>query len=292
VLVSGGNQPDAGKNAWGSGFLPSVYQGVQCRSEGEPVLYINNPEGISRDMRRQTLDAIDAVNQAQYEDYQDPETLARIAQYELAYRMQTAVPEVMDINTEPQSIRDMYGIEPGKNSIGNNLLLARKLVEQGVRFVQLFDYGWDSHGTGEIQALDVGFVKKCKEADRPIAALLQDLEQRGLLQDTLVVWSQEFGRTPMAQSVNGQQNRFKGRDHHVEAYTMWMAGGGVRPGISYGETDEMGYTGLKDRVHVHDFQATLMHLMGFDHERFTYEFQGRKFRLTDTGGKVVKSILS
>ncbi|MBO0932002.1 DUF1501 domain-containing protein [Fibrella aquatilis] len=291
VLVSGGNQPDAGKSAWGSGFLPSVYQGVQCRSEGDPVLYISNPEGVTRDVRRKTLDAIDALNKAQYEDYQDPETLARIAQYELAYKMQVSVPEVMDINKEPDSIKQLYGIEPGKASLANNLLLARKLVEKGVRFVQLFDYGWDSHGTNAALGIDAGFREKCGQLDQPISALLTDLKQRGLLDETLVVWGGEFGRTPMQQSVNGRKVPFVGRDHHVEAFTIWMAGGGVKAGMTYGETDAMGYSGVSGRVHVHDLQATILHLMGFDHEKLTFDFQGRPFRLTDTAGKVVKPIL-
>jgi hypothetical protein len=292
VLVSGGNQPDAGKAAWGSGFLPSVYQGVQCRSEGDPVLFIQNPDGMSRSLRRKTLDAIEAVNREQYEEFQDPETLARIQQYELAYKMQVSVPGVMNIGDEQESLRRAYGIQPGKTSIANNLLLARKLVEKGVRFVQLFDYGWDSHGSFEAQGINGGFIRKCEEIDRPVAALLADLKQRGLLDETLVVWSAEFGRTPMQQSVNGRKVPFVGRDHHVEAFTVWMAGGGVKAGFTHGETDEMGYTGLSGRVHVHDFQATLLHLLGFDHERLIHEFQGRRFRLTDVHGKVVREVLA
>lgn len=292
VLVSGGNTPDAGKAAWGSGFLPSVYQGVQCRSEGDPVLYINNPDGQSRDLRRRAIETINQINQAQYEDYQDPETLARISQYEMAFKMQVSVPEVMDISKEPDHIHKLYNTQPGKASFANNCLLARRLVENGVRFVQLFDYGWDSHGTFEAQAIDVGFRRKCQEMDQPVAALLTDLKQRGLLDDTLVVWGAEFGRTPMQQSVNGKKMPFIGRDHHTEAFTMWMAGAGVRPGYTHGETDEMGYAGIKGRTHIHDLQATLLHLMGFNHEKLTFEFQGRNFRLTDVAGKVVKDVLA
>lgn len=292
VLVSGGKTPSAGKSAWGSGFLPSIYQGVQCRSEGDPVLYVSNPDGMDGKLRRNTLDAINEINKKEYEDMGDPETLTRIAQYEMAFRMQTSVPEVMDISKEPDYIHEMYGTEPGKSSFANNCLLARRLIEQDVRFVQLFDWGWDSHGTNKKSAIEAGFQDKCKQIDQPMTALIKDLKQRGLLDETLVVWGGEFGRTPMQENRNGKEMPFMGRDHHTEAFTVWMAGGGVKGGLTYGETDEIGYYGTKDRVHIHDLQATILHLMGMDHEKLTYQFQGRPFRLTDVAGKVVRDIIA
>ncbi len=292
VLTSGGKTPDAGKSVWGSGFLPSVYQGVQCRSVGEPVLYLNDPEGIDRAMKKKTIDAINQVNQEHYKEFQDPETLTRINQYELAYRMQMSVPEVMNINTEPASIHELYGTKPGKASFANNCLLARKLVEQGVRFVQLFDWGWDSHGTDEALAIDYGLRNKCREIDRPITALLLDLKQRGLLDETLVVWGGEFGRTPMQENRENKTMPFLGRDHHVEAFTMWMAGGGIKKGASWGETDEIGYYATKGKVSLHDVQATILNQLGFDHEKLVYQFQGRPFRLTDVEGKLIQEIVS
>lgn len=292
VLVSGGKTPSAGKSVWGSGFLPSIYQGVQCRSEGDPVLYVSNPDGMDGRLRRKTLDAINSINEKEYNDVHDPEILTRIAQYEMAFRMQTSVPEVMDISKEPEYIHQMYGTEQGKSSFANNCLLARRLVEKGVRFVQLFDWGWDSHGTDKSTALEAGFQDKCRHVDQPMAALIKDLKQRGLLEETLIVWGGEFGRTPMQENRNGKEMPFMGRDHHTEAFTVWMAGGGIKPGITYGETDEIGYYGIKDRVHIHDLQATILHQMGMDHEKLTYPFQGRDFRLTDVAGKVVKGILA
>lgn len=292
VLLSGGRPPDAGTSAWGSGFLPSICQGVQCRSEGDPVLYVSNPKGVSAKLRRQTLDAINTINEREYQEMGDPETLTKISQYEMAFRMQTSVPEVMDISDEPDYIHQMYGTEPGKSSFANNCLLARRLVERNVRFVQLFDWGWDSHGTSDAQSLEGGFREKCKQTDQAMTALLKDLKQRGLLDDTLVVWGGEFGRTPMQENRDGREMSFVGRDHHTEAFTIWMAGGGVKGGLSYGETDEIGYYGIKDRVHIHDLQATILHLMGLDHEELTYDFQGRPFRLTDIAGKVVRDILA
>ena len=291
VLTSGGNNPDAGKQIWGSGFLPSVYQGVQCRSKGEPVLYLNDPKGVNRDIRKASIDAINEVNKMTHEEFGDPETLSRISQYELAFRMQTAVPGVMDINSEPDYIHEMYGTEPGKVSFANNVLLARKLVENGVRFVQLFDWGWDTHGTGPGGALNIGFIDKCNQTDRPVAALLKDLKQRGLLEETLVVWGGEFGRTPMQENRNGVGQKWAGRDHHPDAFTMWMAGGGIKGGISHGETDELGYSGIAGQQSVYDIQATILHQLGFDHEKFTYEFQGRPFRLTDVEGEVIREII-
>ncbi len=292
VLTSGGQFPDAGKSVWGSGFLPSVYQGVQCRSEGDPVLFIKDPEGIDRDIRRASIDAINEVNRQQFEEFGDPEILSRISQYEMAYKMQISVPEVMDIKTEPQYIHDMYGTQPGKACFANNILLARKLVEKGVRFIQLFDWGWDSHGTDNSTALDEGFINKCRETDKAMTALLLDLKQRGLLEETLVVWGGEFGRTPMMENRGGKTNPFKGRDHHVEAFTMWMAGGGIKRGTSYGETDEIGYAAVSGKTTPFDIQATILNQLGFDHETFTYNFQGRPFRLTDVAGNVIKDIIA
>ncbi len=292
VFVSGGGTPSAGKSVWGSGFLPTVYQGVQCRSHGEPVLYVNNPKGVSRNLRKQSIEAINKINQKQYQEFQDPEILTRISQYEMAFKMQMSVPEAMDISKEPAYIHEMYGTEPGKTSFANNCVLARRLAERGVRFIQLFHWGWDSHGSGAAEALNIGFKKRCKEVDAPIAALLTDLKQRGLLDDTLIIWGGEFGRTPMMENRSGVDNPYFGRDHHTEAFTMWMAGGGIKPGLSYGETDEIGYYGIKDRVHIHDLQATILHTLGLDHLKLTYPFQGRDFRLTDVHGKLVRGILA
>ncbi len=292
VLTSGGKTPDAGKSVWGSGFLPSVYQGVQCRSEGDPVLFLSDPEGIDRDMKRKMIDAINASNRLHYDAFNDPETLTRIAQYEMAFRMQISVPEVMNINNEPDYIHQLYGTTPGKASFANNALLARKLVEQGVRFVQLFDWGWDTHGTSESGAIDIGLRNKCREVDRAMTALILDLKQRGLLEETLVVWGGEFGRTPMQENRENKDNPFLGRDHHVEAFTIWMAGGGIKQGMSWGETDEIGYYPVSGKVSVHDVQATILNQLGIDHERLTYQFQGRPFRLTDVSGQPISEIIA
>lgn len=292
VLTSGGRFPDAGKSVWGSGFLPSVYQGVQCRSEGDPVLFIKDPKGMDRDLRKASIEAINQANAAQYQEYQDPEILSRISQYEMAFKMQISVPEAMNINNEPQYIHEMYGTQPGKACLANNILLARKLVEKGVRFVQIFDWGWDSHGTDANLAIDVGFINKCRQVDKPMTALILDLKQRGLLDDTLVVWGGEFGRTPMMENREGKQNPFKGRDHHVEAFSMWMAGGGIKKGVTYGETDEIGYSAISGKTTPFDIQATLLNRLGFDHEKFTYQFQGRPFRLTDVHGKVIEEVIA
>ncbi len=292
VLLSGGVQPDAGASVYGSGFLPTVYQGVQCRSAGDPVLYLSNPGGMSSDVRKRSIEAINEVNRQQYEYVGDPEVLTRIAQYEMAYRMQASVPELMEIDSEPDYIHEMYGTEPGVTSFANNCLLARRLVERGVRFVQLFHWGWDSHGAGASEALNIGFKERCEETDRATAALLRDLDQRGLLDETLVVWGGEFGRTPMLENRTGDDNPYVGRDHHSDCFTMWIAGGGIKRGYTHGETDEIGYTRVGGSVHVHDLQATILHALGFDHERLTYSFQGRDFRLTDVSGHVVKEILA
>ncbi len=290
VLTSGGKSPDGGASLWGSGFLPTVYQGVQCRSKGDPVLYVSNPPGMDSAGRRRSLDALNDLNQMQLKEVGDPETLTRISQYELAYRMQTSVPDLMDIDKEPQAIRDMYGIEPGQVSFANNCLLARRLLERGTRFVQLYHWGWDSHGTGPTDDLMTSLPKRCQETDRASAALLKDLKQRGMLEDTLIVWGGEFGRTPMNEERNG--SKLLGRDHHPHCFSLWLAGGGIKPGITFGETDELGYHIAKDKVHVHDLQATLLHCMGLDHTKLTYRFQGRDYRLTDVSGEVVKGVLS
>ena len=292
VLVSGGKTPSAGKSAWGSGFLPSEYQGVQCRNSGDPILYVSNPDGIDRDIRRKSLDAIQAINQQQYELVNDPEILSRISQYEMAFKMQVSVPDAMDITKEPAYIREMYGAVPGEASFANNCLLARRMVEKGVRFVQLYHWGWDMHGDSVANSLNEGLSNKCREVDQPMTALVKDLKQRGLLDDTLIIWGGEFGRTPMRENRGGITMPYYGRDHHTEAFTIWMAGGGIKPGVTYGETDEIGYYGIKDKVHIHDLQATILHQLGIDHEKFTYPFQGRDYRLTDLYGKVVNGILA
>lgn len=290
VLSSGGGAISAGKSAWGSGFLPTVYQGVQCRSKGEPVLFLSNPAKIDEHLRKRSIDVINQINQKEFETIGDPEILSRIAQYELAFKMQATVPDVMDIQQEPAYIHEMYGTEPGASSFANNCLLARRLVEKGVRFIQLYDNRWDTHGVGEGNGVGEGMRRSCEAIDKPMTALIQDLKQRGLLEETLVVWGGEFGRTPMMEARTGVG--YDGRDHHLEAFTMWMAGAGIKKGFSYGETDEIGYYGIKDRMHVHDLHATILHQLGFDHERLTYEFQGRNFRLTDVHGKVPHDILA
>lgn len=291
VLLSGGKSPSSGKNAWGSGFLPSEYQGVQCRNSGDPIMYVSNPNGMSRNIRKMSLDAIKAINEKQYKEFNDDETLSRISQYEMAFKMQMSVPDVMDVSRESDYIKEMYGAKPGVSSFANNCLLARRLVEQGVRFVQLYDWGWDMHGTNTETSLNHGLVDKCKQIDKPMTALIKDLDQRGLLEDTLVIWGSEFGRTPMKENRGGFENKFSGRDHHTEAYTVWMAGAGIKKGFTYGETDEIGYYGIRNRVHVHDLQATILNQLGIDHEKFTFGFQGRDFRLTDVHGHVVKDLL-
>jgi hypothetical protein len=294
VLLSGGRSPRAGAALWANGFLPSVYQGVQCRSGADPVLNAANPPGLNRDIRRAALDSLNRLNNRTHEEFGDPETVTRIAQYEMAYRMQMSVPEVMSINDEPAHIREMYGAEPGKTSFANNCLLARRLAENGVRFIQLFDWGWDTHGSSASESLKDGFVKKCQHIDQPIGALLTDLEQRGMLEDTLLVWGGEFGRTPMQENRGGgAANAFVGRDHNPNAFTIWMAGGGVKPGISYGETDELGYRVASDPVHVRDFHATLLQLFGFDHHKLSFPFQGLNQKLTGVKpAKVIKGILA
>ena len=290
VLISSGVQPNGGKNSFGAGFLPSVYQGVQCRSKGDPVLYASDPEGMDRDVRRLSLDTLRELNQIQANELGHPETQTRIAQYELAYRMQMSVPEVMDITREsPQTIA-AYGAKPGESSFANNCLLARRLVEQGVRYVQLFDWGWDFHGTNPAEDIRAGLTKKCATMDQPVAALIKDLRQRGLLDETLIILGGEFGRTPFREGRTAKGDVL-GRDHYPDCYTMVMAGGGVKGGFTYGESDELGFSVALDKVHVHDLQATILHQLGFDHERLTFRFQGRDYRLTDVFGKVVNPLL-
>ncbi len=314
VLLSGGKTPDAGKSLWGSGFLPGVYQGVQCRTSGDPVLYLGDPAGIDRGLRRRMLDAVAEMNDAEQRISGDPETFTRIAQYELAFRMQMAVPEVMDISQEPQHVLDLYGAQPGFVSpaeaaddprtlyrgddptFANNCLLARRLIENGVRFVQLYDWGWDHHGSSPGESIDETLPIKCQQIDRAVAGLLTDLEQRGLLDETLVVWGGEFGRTPMMQNNVRSELKagFIGRDHHPYAFTIWMAGGGVRPGLAYGKTDEFGYYPVENPVSIRDLQATILHTLGLDPHRFHFRYQGLDQRLigpTDEG-RVLDDLLA
>lgn len=292
VLLSGGTDPTGGKGLWNNGFLPGVYQGVQCRSSGEPILYSGNPSGVDAASRRRTIDALARLNQIEAKTFGDPETLTRIAQYELAYRMQAAVPEVFDIRKEPKHVLEMYGAEPGGASFANNCLLARRLVQNGVRYIQLFDWGWDSHGTGEGDDLLHSLPKKCRDVDRACAALVRDLKQQGLLEDTLVICGGEFGRTPMNEARNG--SRFLGRDHHPGCFTMWMAGGGVKAGYDHGETDDFGHDVIRDPVTVDDLQATILHLMGLDPYRLSYPHQGLNERLIGPSNeaKIVKRLLA
>ncbi|MDU0353723.1 DUF1501 domain-containing protein [Paraglaciecola aquimarina] len=273
--------------------MPSAYQGVQCRSQGDPVLYLSNPKGVSRPLRRHVLDAISKLNQQHFDEMGDPETLTRIAQYEMAYRMQAEASDAFDIKLEDPNTLAKYGAQAGGSSYANNCLVARRLAERGVRFIQLFDYGWDSHGSNQGESLTHGFKNKCKDIDQATAALLSDLKERGMLEDTLVVWGGEFGRTPMQENRGGQDNAFAGRDHHPNAYTMWMAGGGVKAGYSHGETDEMGYEVVKDPVSIHDFHATILYLLGFNHKSFTYRYQGLNQGLTGVNeAHIISQILA
>lgn len=291
VLISSGVQPNGGKNSFGSGFLPSVYQGVQCRSQGDPVLYASDPEGMDRQLRRLSLDALKDLNELQAQEMGHPETSTRIAQYELAFRMQMSVPDVMDIHQEPKHVIDAYGAKPGSGSFANNCLLARRLVEAGVRYVQLFDWGWDFHGTDAGTGLKDGLTNKCATMDKPIAALIKDLKQRGMLDETLIIIGGEFGRTPFREGRTAK-SQVLGRDHYPDCFSMVLAGGGIKGGLSYGASDELGFRVAENKVHVHDLQATLLHTLGFDHERLTYRFQGRDYRLTDVHGNVVEGLLA
>ena len=296
VLQSGPQEVFAGTSCWGGGFLPTVYQGVQFRSQGDPVLFLSDPKGTSRKGRRRSLDSLKTLNQRHFEAVRDPEILTRIASYELAYRMQASVPQLMNIQEEPEHIHRLYGTEPGKESFANNCLLARRLVESGVRFVQLYHHGWDHHGQVAQGSIihEKGLKTRCRETDQASAALIKDLKDRGMLEDTLVVWGGEFGRTPLLENHKGTRDpgNYWGRDHHPYAFTMWMAGGGVKPGITVGKTDELAYNIVEDPIHVHDLHATILHLLGLDHTRLVYKFQGRQFRLTDVAGKVVHKLLT
>ncbi len=280
VFSSGSKGPSGGASNWGSGFLPTVYNGVMFRSQGDPILYLSNPKGVDEEIQRDTFATIKKLNEKRLGVVGDPEIATRINSFEMAYRMQTSAPELVDISKEPKHILDMYGIEPGKPSFAMNCLLARRLVERGVRFVELFHEAWDQHGN-----LTNDLKKNCKNTDQACAALVKDLKQRGLLKDTLVVWGGEFGRTPMVQGGDD------GRDHHPNCYTVWMAGGGVKPGLTLGESDDFGFNATRDKVHVHDLNATILHLLGFDHTKLTYRFQGRDFRLTDIHGEVVEKLV-
>jgi uncharacterized protein (DUF1501 family) len=290
VMVSGKNGPDGGASLWGSGFLPTIHQGVQLRSQGEPVLFLNNPEGMDSALRRQTFDKIEELNKMQLGKIGDPEIATRISQYEMAYRMQLSVPDLVDLSKESKATHEMYGTQPGKAAFANNCLLARRLIERGVRFVQLYHWGWDSHGDQKDNDIRYGMVDRCREVDQPAAALVRDLKERGLLDETLVVWGGEFGRTPMNEARN--RDGWLGRDHHPHAFSIWMAGGGIKPGLTYGATDELGYHAVDNIVSVHDLQATILHTMGLDHTRLTYRSQGRDYRLTDVHGDVVKGLLA
>jgi hypothetical protein len=282
VVFSTGTKGTSGGAAnWGSGFLPTTFQGVPFRGQGDPVLYLSNPAGIDDHVQRDSLDSIRRLNEMHFAGVGDPEINTRINSFELAYRMQSSAPELMDISKESKETLEMYGAKPGESSYANACLLSRRLIERGVRFVQIFHEAWDHHG-----GLTKGLKDQCGKTDQASAALVKDLKQRGLLEDTLVIWGGEFGRTPMVQGGND------GRDHHPKAFTMWMAGGGLKPGLVLGETDEFGFNATKDPVHVHDLHATLLHLLGFDHTKLTYRFQGRDFRLTDVHGEVVKNLLA
>jgi hypothetical protein len=284
VFSTGAKGPSGGNSNWGSGFLPSVYQGVQFRSTGDPVLYLSNPDGVDQDLQRRSLDAINALNRTHLDCVGDPEIETRINSFEMAYRMQASAPELMNLNDEPQHILDMYGAEPGKASFASTCLLARRLVQRGVRFVEIFHEAWDQHGN-----LVGGLKENCKDTERACAALVKDLKQRGMLEQTLIIWGGEFGRTPMVQG-GGRD----GRDHHPNAFTMWLAGAGIKPGVTIGQSDEFGFNVVENRVHVRDLHATILHLLGFDHTRLTYRFQGLDQRLTGVieQARVVNDLLS
>ena len=282
VLVSSGGQPLLSRY-WHNGFLPSRHQGVQFQTQGDPVLFLSDPKGIDRNNRGQMIERMNQLNRMRYQQIGDPEIEARIDAFEMAYRMQASVPELMDLSSETKDTLEMYGAQPGKSSFANNCLLARRLAERGVRFIQLYERGWDHHG-----AVNSSMRNKIPQVDRPCAALIKDLKQRGLLEDTLVIWGGEFGRTSYSQHNRGKEY---GRDHHPRCFNIWMAGGGIRPGVNYGRTDELGYNVIENGVHVHDLQATILHCLGIDHEQLTYRFKGRDFRLTDVHGRVVQDLI-
>jgi hypothetical protein len=281
VLNSAKKGTSGGASNWGCGFLPTVYQGVPFRSQGDPILFLSNPPGVDAEMQRDSLDTLKRLNERRLAEVGDPEIATRISAFEMAFKMQTSAPDLMDLSQETADTLAMYGAEPGKPSFANNCLLARRLVERGVRFVQLFHEAWDHHG-----GLTQGLKEQCGLTDQPCAALIKDLKQRGLLNDTLVIWGGEFGRTPMTQGGND------GRDHHPNAFTMWLAGGGTKPGLTYGASDELGFNATENKVHVHDLHATLLHLLGLEHTKLTYRFQGRDFRLTDVHGELVPGIMA
>jgi hypothetical protein len=286
VVMSTGSGISGGSANWSSGFLPTVYSGVRLRNQGDPILNVSNPEGVDAALQKASLKVIRALNERHLETQGDPEIATRMASYEMAFRLQTSAPELMDLKSESRETLDMYGCEPGKPSFARACLIARRMIERGVRFVNIYHEGWDAHSDV------IGNLKKnCGQTDQASAALVQDLKQRGLLEDTLVIWGGEFGRTPMVES-NEALGRSLGRDHHPQAYTMWLAGGGVKAGVTYGATDELGFNVVENPVHVHDLQATILHLLGFDHERLTYPHAGRDFRLTDVRGSVVRDILA
>ena len=280
IVMLSGRKAGAGNSLWGSGFLPTVYQGIEFRKSGDPVLFLSNPAGVSAEDRRRLVDDVKDINGARLADVGDPEIATRISQYEMAYRMQMSVPELTDLTNEDKRTLTSYGATPGKPSFANNCLLARRLVERGVRFIQLYDQGWDHHSN-----LSKNLPEKCKQVDQPIAALIKDLKERGMLDDTLVVWTAEFGRTPLLQGENG-------RDHHKDAFCGFVAGGGAKGGYVHGATDELGYYATEKRMPVHDFHATLLHMLGIDHKKLTFKFQGRQFRLTDVHGHVHKEMLA
>jgi hypothetical protein len=290
VLLSGESHPDGGRACWSSGFLPSNHQGTELWSRGDPVLYLSDPPGVSRDTRRDSLQVLRALDRRRARQLGAPDIEARVRNYELAFRMQTSVPELADLSREPAAVHARYGTTPGRASFANHCLLARRLIERGVRMVQLFHRGWDTHGVNRSDDLLHRLPALCRETDQATAALLQDLRARGLLDSTLVVWGGEFGRTPMVEARDG--SRFLGRDHHRHAFSMWMAGGGVRPGLALGGSDELGFHAADGAVGVHDLQATVLRLLGLDHEALTFMHEGRRFRLTDVEGRVVSALIS
>jgi hypothetical protein len=281
VVLSSANGTSGGASNWGCGFLPTAYAGVPFRGKGDPILYLSNPTGWDDESQRASLDSVRRLNELRMAEVHDPEIEARIQSYEMAFRLQSTAPELMDMRQESKETLAQYGADPATPSFARNCLLARRLIERGVRFVQLFHEAWDQHG-----GLKAGLTNNCRDTDQASAALVTDLKQRGLLEDTLVIWGGEFGRTPMVQGGDD------GRDHHNRSYSLWLAGGGVRPGVTYGETDELGFNMARDQVHVHDLNATILHMLGFDHTRLTYRFQGRDFRLTDVHGEVVRGLLA
>ena len=297
----------AGASCWSSGFLPTTHQGVVLRNLGDPILYLSNPQGVNSSMQQDTIASINRMNQHRFNVMGDPEIQTRVASFETAYRMQMEAPEICDIAREPQNILDMYGCKPGEMSFANNCLLARRLVENGVRFINVFHKGWDHHGQAPtMELITSNLDQACLDVDQASAALVKDLKQRGMLEDTLVIWGGEFGRTPMAQGGGANFGRtpmgqaqdpddpniFRGRDHHPNAYSIWMAGGGIKAGQTVGKTDELGFHVIEDKIHVHDLQATILHLLGLDHKKLTYRFQGRDFRLTDVEGDIVEKLLA